>query len=240
MVEPERAGPAPRAPRGDLRRQLLDLAVDIVGQHGPEAMSLREVQRRAGVSAAAAYRHYRDREALLRAVGRRASGLLADHLQGAVDEPGPGDPVREAPPAPEVGAAWARLRRGCAAYVDFAHREPHLFSAALLAGERLDELTQPEGALRGAAGRGPYQILQDCLLDLAQRGEVSAGDLAWSDTAVWSATHGFAVLMLDGPLRHLDDAQRTAALERLLDVVLGGLATAPGDRWTGPRSGPTG
>lgn len=213
--------------RGGLDARLLDLAVQMVAEQGHQAMSLREVQRRAGVSAAAAYRHYSDREALLLAVGRRASGLLADHLQAALTEsehevePDAGEPVRL-----HADAAAARLRRGCEAYLDFACREPNLFRAVFLTAERPEQLEHPEQASVGASGRGPYQILQDCLADMvAPTGETSPDDLSLDATAVWSATHGLAILLLDGPLRFLDTVQRKTGIDRLLDIVLAGLAT---------------
>lgn len=213
-----------RQSRPDLRRTLLEHAVALTRELGPDAVSLREVQRRSGVSPAAAYRHYRDREALLFAVGQRASALLGDHIQAALDTvPVPG------PDGAERGAdarrhAVARLRAGLEAYLDFMRREPGLFRAVFLTGEDPEHLREPDPASRGTAGRGPYQLLQDCLEDLVTVGVLSEPAAPWSDVAVWSATHGLAVLMLDGPLRFLDDDQAHAATERLLDVVVAGLA----------------
>lgn len=199
--------------------------MELVAQLGHEAMSLREVQRRAGVSPAAAYRHYRDREALLLAVGRRASALLADHLQAAVGDfqQAPGNSATDSSIGEGAEEALARLRRGCVAYVDFARQQPHLFRSVFLTGERPEQLAEPDEESLGTAGRGPYQVLQDCLADLVTVGELAPEDLPWSDTAIWSASHGLSVLMLDGPLRFLDDEQCTAATQRLLDIVLGGL-----------------
>jgi AcrR family transcriptional regulator len=193
-------------------------------ERGPDAVSLREVQRRAGVSSAAAYRHYRDREALLFAVGQHASVLLADHIQAALDnvpKPGP-DPARHGPEASRL--VVARLRAGITAYLDFMRAEPGLFRAVFLTGEAPEDLTNPDPASRGVGGRGPYQLLQDCLDDLVAVGVLPEPDAPWSDVAVWAATHGLAVLMLDGPLRFLDDGQAHAATERLIDVILAGLA----------------
>lgn len=197
----------------DLRSVLLDHAVDLTRASGPDSVSLREVQRRAGVSPAAAYRHYRDRDALLVAVGRRASAALADHISGA--QHGVDDPV-------------ARLRAGCRGYVDFAVTEPGLFRAVLLTHENPADLVAPQEESIGFEGEGPFQQLRTGLAEAAAAlgGEVPDG----SDTAVWAACHGLAVLLLDGPLRHLDPVGREAVTERLLDVVVAGvLAPGPAD-----------
>ena len=183
---------------------------------GPEAVSLREVQRRAGVSPAAAYRHYRDRHALLVAVGRHASGLMADRIDQA---------LAGVPEDFGTGRAAARLRRGSRAYLDFALAEPGLFRAVFLTDEAPADLQDPDPASRGFSGLGPFQLLQEVLKDLLDEGLLPARDLRWSDTAVWAAVHGLAVLLLDGPLRRLDPLEQEAAAERLLTVVVTGLLT---------------
>lgn len=199
----------------DLPTKLLEQAIALTRQHGPDGVSLREVQRRSGVSPAAAYKHYRDREALLVAVGQRASAMLADAIQKAFD----GVPAGSTP----GDTAVTRLRAGSAAYLDFAQREPGLYRAVFLTGENPADLADPERASRGSGGLGPYQLLQDCLGQLITHGRLSAADSPWSDTTVWAATHGLAMLFLDGPLRYLDDAQKQQATERLLDVVITGI-----------------
>lgn len=209
--------------RPDLRRALLDHAVTLTRERGPDAVSLREVQRRSGVSPAAAYRHYRDRDALLFAVGQHASALLADHIHAALDTVP--RPARD-PGSEPSRRATARLRVGIAAYLGYMRAEPGLFRAVFLTGEDPENLADPDPASLGAQGRGPYQLLQDCVDDLVATGELPEPAAPWSDVAVWAATHGLAVLMLDGPLRFLNDDQAHAATERLLDVILAGLAHA--------------
>jgi AcrR family transcriptional regulator len=202
----------------DLRAVLLEHAVALTRAGGPQKLSLREVQRRAGVSPAAAYRHYRDREALLIAVGERASATLADALAraaGGVAEEGRGDRAR---------TAALRLRAVCRAYLDFAAAEPGLLRVLLLAGEDPEGRSGPAAPARGADGRGPYQVLQDCLRDLVTAGVLPEANARWSATAVSAATHGLAVFLFDGPLRHLDEGERQAATERHLDLILAGLA----------------
>src|SRR5579875_2460713 len=70
---------------GDLRPALLRAAVEVIGQSGPAAMSLREVARRAGVSHAAAAYHFGDKAGLLTAVAAQGYRMLTEELRSARD-----------------------------------------------------------------------------------------------------------------------------------------------------------
>src|SRR5579859_1596036 len=73
---------------GDLRPALLRAAVEVIGQVGPAAMSLREVARRAGVSHAAAAYHFGDKAGLLTAVAAQGYRMLAEQFRDAWDTSG--------------------------------------------------------------------------------------------------------------------------------------------------------
>jgi AcrR family transcriptional regulator len=68
---------------GDLRRALLGAAVQLIGETGPGAMSVREVARRAGVTHAAATYHFGDKAGLLTALAVDGYRLLGDALREA-------------------------------------------------------------------------------------------------------------------------------------------------------------
>src|ERR1700710_1664455 len=70
---------------GDLRRTIMDTALEAVAEHGPVALSLRDLARRAGVSHAAPTHHFRDKTGLLTALAAEGWGLLADALEGVTD-----------------------------------------------------------------------------------------------------------------------------------------------------------
>src|ERR1700740_459536 len=70
---------------GDLRPALLRAAVEVIGQVGPAAMSLREVARRAGVTHAAAAYHFGDKAGLLTAGSAQGYRMLAEALRSARD-----------------------------------------------------------------------------------------------------------------------------------------------------------
>ena len=104
-IRPEREG----YHHGDLRNALLEAAVRLVAQKGPEGFSLREAAREVGVSPAAAYRHFADKLALLTALAADAHGRdagLRERLGGGGhrQRPVPGSvtwtgmPARSLPP----------------------------------------------------------------------------------------------------------------------------------------------
>ena len=70
---------------GDLRRALMQAAIDLVAESGVEGFTLREAAKRAGVSAAAPYRHFNDRADLLAAIAPEGFSLLLPKLQAAID-----------------------------------------------------------------------------------------------------------------------------------------------------------
>jgi AcrR family transcriptional regulator len=206
--------------------------VAIVAADGPGSLSLREVQRRAGVSSAAAYRHFRDRSALMLAIAQHAAGLLADSIAAAM-EPAPAS-------ATDVPAARSRLLAACEGYLDFATRNPGLYRAIFFSDEQVDELTTPPERARGQAGEGGYNLLVATLQDLV----TAAGGTSlnqWDPLVIWSALHGLAMLRLEAALRSLPGRQFAQARDRVLQTIVSAVplearthpepAEAPGDPW---------
>jgi AcrR family transcriptional regulator len=83
--------PAARAPKkrrsyhhGDLRRALVDASVALIARKGADAFTLREAARRVGVSHAAAYRHFTDKNTVLEAIAAQGYRELAERLRAAV------------------------------------------------------------------------------------------------------------------------------------------------------------
>ena len=197
--------------RKPLAERLVQEAIAIVLVDGPDSLSLREVQRRAGVSSAAAYRHFRDRDALLLAVAQEAAGALADHIAAALD----------AVPAADgdVSVARSRLLAACEGYLGFAAANPGLYRAIFYSDEQIDELTAPAERARGHVGEGGYNLLIATLQDVV----TAAGGPSlnpWDPLAVWSTCHGLAMLRLDAALRSLPDEQFAQARDRVLATIV--------------------
>ncbi|MDQ2838567.1 MAG: TetR/AcrR family transcriptional regulator [Actinomycetota bacterium] len=198
---------------GDLRNALIDAAVAGVRLNGPDAVVLRNVARQVGVSHNAGYRHFASRDDLLAAVAARGLAELAQAMEIALAAVAPGSD-------PAV-VARGRLRAVGRAYVTYAMSESGMFRT-MWAGAG-DPSAPPEPEARGASGLGAYQLLNEALDDLVRVGALPASRRRYSEIAAWSAVHGLASLVIDGPLDHLPAAAIDGALDRLCDVVDAGL-----------------
>lgn len=161
---------------GDLRRALIAAARTVLAEGGIERISLREVARRAGVSAAAPYRHFPSRHDLLGAVAAEGFAELTAALDGAA-----------------VGGGPERLAALGRAYVHFALAQPQLFRLMFDAETGACE----DPALREAA-RQAFQRLAD-----AAGGSADTPEAPPTAIGAWSLVHGLALLLLDGQLARL-------------------------------------
>lgn len=204
---------ADRYHHGDLRNALVEAATALAREGGPDAVVLREVARRVGVSAAAAYHHFASHEAIVQAVKHRSMTILTGQMRSALAAvPGGSDPA---------ASARARLRMLGSAYLRFAADEPGLFRIAF--GPRGPWPT-PQGDDPDDETEGdPFPLLSEVLDDLAVIGAVPAERRPGLEYVVWAAVHGIAVLCLDGPLAHLDATDRDQMIARVLDTTIRGL-----------------
>jgi AcrR family transcriptional regulator len=199
---------------GDLRRALLDAGIALARSGGPEAVVLREVTRQAGVVPNAAYRHFGSRLELLKAV--RAAALSAS--AAAMEAELATVPPRLAP----ADAARANLRAIGAGYLRFAQAEHGLFLTAYAASDDLAGPSDPARA--GPSGKNPYQLLGEALDQMVAAGLMSPARRPGAEFLAWSAVHGLAMLVLDGPLGPVIGPQMQQVGQRLLDMVENGLS----------------
>lgn len=202
---------------GNLRQTLLQHAVELARVGGPDAVVLRDVQRMAGVSNSAAYRHYADRDALLAAVTEYSTTRLADAMVARLNA--------VSPSGPKATRAVGRLRATGQGYIDFALAEPGLFRTTFS-----HKGSGSAGHSRGAVEVGatvdehhPFQILIRCIDDLVAAGVLSAERRDGLDESAWAAVHGLSTLFLDGPLSETDAGRKQLITDRLLDGIVEGL-----------------
>ena len=188
---------------GDLREALLSAAIAVISESDVEAVSLRELARRVGVSYAAPYHHFKDKNALLAAVAQQGFGLLHERL--LVARADAGSPREQ----------FVRLGR---AYVGFAIDHPSHYR--VMFGPDRDRASYPE---LHAAGFGCFGEL------LSAAGEL-LGESATEDRVrtvaltAWSAVHGFATLWNDGPMAiKFEGLALDGLLDRLIESLLVGL-----------------
>ncbi|UWE10356.1 TetR/AcrR family transcriptional regulator [Actinacidiphila bryophytorum] len=173
MTPPVKRRPTGRH-HGDLRNALLRAALELVAERGPHGFTLAEASRRAGVSVAAPYKHFADRETLLAELATRGYREQRDRFAVALG--GSEDPVEQL-------AAFA------AAYVRFAEQEPALFDITFHAG--LDKPRFPE--LDAAGGE-----VSALLLPVARRAAPDGDDAFDLLLRVAAAAHGLAVFLRQG------------------------------------------
>jgi AcrR family transcriptional regulator len=193
---------------GDLRHALLHAGIALAREGGPGAVVLREATRRAGVVPNAAYRHFDSRHALLQAVRSAALAALARAMEKNV--------ARE-----RLNGPRAELRAIGTAYLRFARTEPGLFRTAF--GVPGDPETSTDAAMAGPGGLNPYQLLGSVLDRMVAHGLLPAERRPNAGYLAWSAVHGLAMLVLEGPLQRLPRAQVRQIETRLLDMVDKGL-----------------
>lgn len=224
MSRPAAAPPARTSYRhGDLRRALLEAGLALAREGGPDAVALREVTRRAGVVPNAAYRHFANHGELLQAVRAEALAAVARAMEDELDAvPAPGPRARPGGPA-AIAHARARLRAVGRGYLRYAWNEPGLFRIAFLRPEETVPGRDPDPANAGRSGLDPFQLLGSALDGLVAAGVLPPARRPQAEFLAWSAVHGLALLVSDGPLHAVKRAQAEALAERLLDMVERGL-----------------
>jgi AcrR family transcriptional regulator len=207
-----------RGPRGyhhgNLKEALVRAALELIAKKGPAGFTFAEAARWAGVSPAAPYRHFRDRDELLANIAVRGFEQFADVLARAWDDG-----------RPEPFGAFERLGR---AYLNFARTEPAYYSAMFEAGIPLD--TNPE--LR-EVGERAFAVLRAATERLvATMPAKHRPPVMMMALHIWAMSHGIAALFGRG------DAGRRALpmtpedlLEAAVLVYLRGLGitNAPGE-----------
>ena len=119
-------------------------------------------------------------------------------------------------------AARARLTAVGTGYLEFALAEPGLFRTAC-AARGTPAQAAAAGDSGAPSGQNPCQPLVDAIDGLAAVGLLPADRRAHSEVVAWSAVHGLAELLLDGPLRGSTPADVAAMWARVGDAVLRGL-----------------
>ena len=182
---------------GNLKEALIEAALDLIARKGPAGFTFAEAARWAGVSPAAPYRHFRDRDDLLIDVARRGFDQFAQALTRAWDDG-----------RPEPFAAFERMGR---AYLDFARNEPAYYSAMFEAGIPLDANAE----LRDA-GESAFAVLRSAAEALSARLPAERRPPAMMMALhIWSLAHGIASLFGRG-----DAGRRTLPMspEELLEA----------------------
>jgi len=191
---------------GNLSEALVQAALDLIAKYGPAGFSFAEVTRSVGVSPAAPYRHFRDRDALMADIARRGFELFAQQLVQTWNEGKPD--------------AFTAFKNVGQAYLAFARREPAYYAAMFEARLPLSEHRE-----LAKAGDQAFAVLRRASEALiAELPEENRPPALMMSLHVWALSHGIASLFGRG-----DEARRKVPMspEDLLEagvlVYLAGL-----------------
>jgi AcrR family transcriptional regulator len=212
-----KARPVSKPPRtyhhGNLREVLIEATLRLVEEGGPEAVTVREAARRAGVSPGAPFRHFPNRTVLMTAVAEEATHRLHAAIFDAVADVSTDEPLE-------------RLRVMGLAYLRWASENPTHF--AVVSNRSLIDYDSSESMKRE---NEEIQALMGQLLDEAQRqGLASSVDPAAMKLAGRALVYGLARMSVDGHLPQWGVAggQSERAMEAVMDLFIAGLVRPPG------------
>ncbi len=193
---------------GDLRRALIQAGLKLLSEGGVETLSLRAAAELAGVSHAAPYRHFRDKNALLAAIAEEGFRLLTAELRAAIEGCRSNDVL-------------ARLRAAGQGYVSFALDHPAHFRIVFGGVVREDAQACAELAALSEAGDQAYGVLRGLIEEGLQRGKLRAADPDQLALSAWSLVHGLSQLAISGNLVALGaDPANPASLRPIVDALL--------------------
>ncbi len=172
---------------GDLREALISAAQNLISERGVDGFTLTDASRAAGVSTAAPYRHFSDREDLIDAVVANGFEILTGNLRRAYNLQIPGS----------ISAITALGK----VYVKYAAEDPAMFHV-MWGHARTSSGPEEDTDGTGAAAQC-FGVLTDAVQAFQERNalqDVRTEDIA---TPIWAMVHGTASLMMGGALSRI-------------------------------------
>jgi AcrR family transcriptional regulator len=166
---------------GNLKEALLQAALGLIAEKGPAGFTFADAARSAGVSPAAPYRHFRDRDELLSSIAQRGFEMFESTLNAAWDDG-----------RPDTVTAFERVGK---AYLAFAREEPAFYSAMFESGLPVD--INPALQAAGERAFGIIRAAAERLAALAPPGVTRPPALMMA-LHIWSMSHGVASLFARG------------------------------------------
>jgi AcrR family transcriptional regulator len=195
---------------GDLREALMTAALSLIDEHGVKGLALSDAAHLAGVSVAAPYRHFKDKEALLAEIAAEGFAIFRDALvHASQSHPAQNQPEDKVKRLVEMGVA----------YVDFAlHHRPH-FKVMWESG--IIQANHPE---MQQTAQQAYRLLEEAAHGLLPRAHPSRQQALVR--AAWSLVHGYAMLTLAGELpAHGSEQSDRTLLRQSLHLLVDQFAT---------------
>lgn len=166
---------------GNLRQALIDAAVQLVEEGGPESVSVREAAKRAGVSPGAPFRHFNSKTALMTAVAEQAMGQFRAEITKAVGNVTSDDPIER---FSAIGVAYLR----------WAFQNPTHFqiisTRSLIDWDSSESLRRDNEAVRS--------LLEGSMLEAQGRGMLRSNNITETQIAARALVYGLARMYIDG------------------------------------------
>jgi AcrR family transcriptional regulator len=192
-----------RYQHGDLREALIQAGLKLLTEEGLGGLSLRAAAQLAGVSHAAPYRHFADKQELVAAIAERGFRLFIASMREELAASGETDPI-------------GKLRALGVGYVRFATGHPD-YLRVIFGG--VISVSSPS-ALH-AAGEEAYRTLRDVVAGGLDGGQLRGGDPDLVSLSCWSMVHGLSALISSGAVPAPPSAVAQAELTRSLVGLLG-------------------
>jgi AcrR family transcriptional regulator len=194
---------------GDLRRVLIDAALKLAEEGGPEAVSVREAARRAGVSAGAPFRHFVSRDALMTAVAEEAQRRFRAEIEAALADAPADDPLK-------------RFRSFGLAYLRWALKNPAHFEI-ISSGRHFDH---DAAAALSRDNAELIALTERLLTDAFEKGQLKPADPKQVQIAGRALVYGFARMNVDGhfPRWGVAKGEVGRMAEAVIDLFIEGIA----------------
>lgn len=202
---------------GNLPTELVRVGLELASEGGASAIKLREVARRAGVSPAAAYRHFGSQEDLINAVKADALTQLTQAMAAEVNA------------LSAEATADEKLRAAALGYFRFAVNSNNLYAALMetvdsvphMDAAVLPKVTQDFAAVeeRFPADSFPFTYI----LKLLSETNIQRADLVEVTLSLWSAIHGVSTLCGTGGLRNEPKEHKRKLFEITMNAMFSGL-----------------
>ena len=194
---------------GDLRNALIIAAAELIEESGSLNFAMADAARRAGVSTAAPYRHFRDKDALLEAVTQLAFFGLGEAARVAVEKE-------------RIGSIEAVIAMG-RVYIDYVTSRAAFYD--LMWGDIGSRAMESDSFDRNAAGF--YQLVSVVSAYLREQ-DLEAVDPLETSIQLWAMVHGTSAIAMSGKLEHFHpDADLHQLMERASRAFLRGLRAEP-------------
>jgi AcrR family transcriptional regulator len=195
---------------GNLREALVDAAIALIEEKGPQGFTMAEAAKRAGVSAAAPYRHFAGRDDLIVEIARRGFVLFAELMEFAYDDGGP-----------SALAAFSAIGR---AYLAFAEKHPGYYMAMFESGVSMN--ATPDLAHAADRAMGVLTTAAEKLFELIPADRRPPASMFAAH--IWSLSHGVVELYARGPSNRAPFPP-DQLLETGIGIYLRGLGLIPSD-----------